>query len=234
MMLHELTRNALAYVSWLAFLMAAVLAVLATRRESRKTLAFVATALLLTGMASFRLPGRGGADGFFNDQGEKFFPRFDDSLAATALEVVGYDPQTASATAFKVMQKDGRWVIPSHSDYPADAKDRLVKTATGVIDLTKDTIRSDRPEDHKIFGVLDPKDPKATAVEGLGKRVTLYNKSGEVLADFIIGKEVPGHPNQRYVRVPGKTRTYGVNVNVDLSTRFSDWIETNLLKLQPS
>ncbi len=39
------------------------------------------------------------------------------------------------------------------------------------------------------------------------------------------------HPDQRYVRVPGQKRIYGVNVKVDLSTRFADWIETNLLKL---
>jgi hypothetical protein len=38
----------------------------------------------------------------------------------------------------------------------------------------------------------------------------------------------------RYVRTPGSKRTYGVNVKAELSTRFSDWIETNLLKLEPS
>jgi len=38
----------------------------------------------------------------------------------------------------------------------------------------------------------------------------------------------------RYVRVPNSKRTYGVNVKVDLSTRFADWIETNLLKLDAS
>ena len=38
----------------------------------------------------------------------------------------------------------------------------------------------------------------------------------------------------RYVRVPGQKRTYGVNVKVDLSTKFADWIETNLLKVDSS
>ena len=129
--------------------------------------------------------------------------------------------------------RDGKWVIPSHYDYPADAKQRLVDTATGVIGLTKDSIRSDRVEDHEAFGVLDPLDLKATSLTGIGKHVTL--KEGEkVLADFVIGKEVKDHPEQRYVRVPGQKRTYGVNVKVDLSTRFADWIETNLLKLTAS
>ena len=70
-----------------------------------------------------------------------------------------------------------------------------------------------------------------TLTKGRGKRVTLRNKSDELLADFIIGKEVPDRQDQRFVRVPGQKRTYGVNVKVDLSTRFADWIETNLLKV---
>jgi hypothetical protein len=61
--------------------------------------------------------------------------------------------------------------------------------------------------------------------------VTLRDKSEKVLADFIIGNEVRDRPGQRYVRVPGQKRTYGVNVKAELSTRFADWIETNLLKL---
>src|SRR5262249_30979254 len=43
------------------------------------------------------------------------------------------------------------------------------------------------------------------------------------------GKE--GSGGQRYVRVPDQKRTYGVTVKADLSTRFADWIETNLLKV---
>ena len=205
--------------------------------ELNKTLAFAAVALVLMGAAFYRVPDRTGLNQTFNDQGQPFFPDFKDPLASTDLEVVDYDPTTATASRFKVMLKDGKWVIPSHYNYPADAKDRLAKTAAGVMDLTKDTIRSDRPEDHEDLGVIDPLDAKTTSLKGRGKRVTLRDKSEKVLADFIIGKEVarPAEGSdatpQRYVRVPGQKRTYGVNVKVDLSTRFADWIETNLLKL---
>jgi hypothetical protein len=198
--------------------------------ELRKTLAFVVVALLLTGAAIVRVPDRTGANAAFNDQGQPFFPDFKDPFACTDLEVVEYDSSTASARQFKVMFKNGKWVIPSHHNYPADAKDRLSKTASGVTDLVKDTIRSDRVDDHEALGVLDPLDLKAS-LKGRGKRVTLRDKSEKVLADLIIGNEVRDRPGQRYVRVPGQKRTYGVNVKVDLSTRFSDWIETNLLKL---
>jgi hypothetical protein len=168
--------------------------------------------------------------GDFNDQGKKFFEDFDPNACAT-MEVIDYDPVTAQVLPFKVTYQNGKWTIPSHYDYPADAKQRLVDTATGVVGLTKDSIRSDLPEDHKKFEVIDPLDTKANTLTGIGKRVTLKDASDKVLADFIIGKEVKNHPDQRYVRVPGQNRTYGVNVKVDLSTRFADWIETNLLKL---
>ena len=73
---------------------------------------------------------------------------------------IDYDPSTARLARFKVMFKDGKWVIPSHYNYPADAKDRLAKTAAGVMDLTKDTIRSDRVEDQEEMGVIDPLDTR--------------------------------------------------------------------------
>jgi hypothetical protein len=142
-----------------------------------------------------------------------------------------YDPSTGTLSPFKVMLKNGKWVIPSYHEYPADAKDRLANTAAGVIGLTKDTIRSDRVDDWEEMGVIDPGDEKATTLKGRGKRVTLRDSSGKVLADFIIGNEIRDRSGQRYVRVPDEKRTYGVNVKVDLSTKFADWIETNLLKI---
>lgn len=199
-----------------------------------KTISFVVAALVLVVAAWLSTPSQYASEEVFTDQGQPFFPNFKNPLDCTSLEVIDYDSSTATATPFKVMLKDGKWVIPSHHNYPADAKDRLAKTAAGVIDLRKDTFRSDQTEDHEELGVIDPLDAKTTSLRGRGKRVTLRNKAGEVLADFIIGKEVPGRPDQRFVRVPGQKRTYGVNVKVDLSTRFADWIETNLLKVDAS
>jgi hypothetical protein len=203
-----------------------------------KTLTFVAVGLVLTGAAVYGTRDRVVKNAQFNDQGQRFFPEFNDPLQCTDLEVVSFDPTTASATKFRVMLKNNRWVIPSHYDYPADARDRLSKTAGAVMDLTKDTIRSDRVEDQVALGVLDPLDGKTTSLEGRGKRVTLRDKSEKVLGDFVIGSDIKGTErskegggSQKYVRVPDQKRTYGVAVKADLSTRFADWIETNLLKV---
>jgi hypothetical protein len=202
--------------------------------ELRKTLTFVAVALVLTGAAVVTTRDRTALNETFNDQGQLFFPEFKDPLTCTDLEVVDFEPSTATASRFRVMFKDNKWVIPSHYDYPADARDRLSKTAAAVMDLAKDTIRSDRPEDQEAMDVIDPLDTKITTLKGRGKRVTLRDRSEKVLADFIIGNEIKDRSGQRYVRVPGQKRTYGVKVKADLSTRFADWIETNLLKLDAS
>jgi hypothetical protein len=201
--------------------------------EWPKTLAFAAVAALTAGVAlTLDTFDRRVADKVFDDQGEAFFASFSDPLMAQAMEVVEYDPDTATVRPFQVQQKNGRWSIPSHYDYPAEAKDRLAKTAAGVIDLKKDTIRSDDVSDHEALGVIDPLDTKTTTLKGRGKRVTLRKQAGgEVLADLIIGNEVRERPGQRFVRLPGSPRTYGTNINADLSTRFADWIRQDLLEL---
>jgi hypothetical protein len=210
-------------------------------REIWKTLCFIGVALALTGAAVVTTRDRSIRNETFNDQGTAFFPEFKDPLACTDLEVVDFDASTATATRFRVMFKDKKWVIPSHHNYPADARDRLSKTAGAVMDLKKDTIRSEGTEDtQESMGVIDPLDAKASALKGRGKRVTLRDASEKVVADFIIGNEIKGNERkegsgaQRYVRVPGQKQIYGVNVKADLSTRFADWIETNLLKVEAS
>src|SRR5438046_2901355 len=192
--------------------------------ELLKTLTFIAVALVLTGAAFVTTRDRSQRNARFDDQGQAFFPEFTDPLACTDLEVVSFDPSTATATRFRVMWKDKKWVIPSHYDYPADARDRLSKTAAAVTDLTKDTIRSDDVRDQEAMGVIDPLDAKTRTLQGRGKRVTLRDATEKVLADFIIGNEIKGTERkdsagaaQRYVRVPDQKRTYGVNVKADLS-----------------
>jgi len=63
-------------------------------------------------------------------------------------------------------------------------------------------------------------------------RVTLRDKSGNPLADLIIGKEVPDRKELRYVRRANEDPVYEVRMRTDkLSANFGDWIEKDLLKL---
>ncbi|MCA9657595.1 MAG: DUF4340 domain-containing protein, partial [Myxococcales bacterium] len=124
---------------------------------------------------------------------------------------------------------DGRWVIPSHNDYPADGTERMGKAAASFIDVRRDIVRSDRAEDHAAFGVEDP--DKADA-SGRGQRVTIKDASGGTLVDVILGKMVDDKPGYRYVRFPGQKRVYASKLKVDVSTEFTDWIEKDLLKIE--
>jgi len=201
--------------------------------EKRKTIFFGGAAIVLLLLVLITSP-RSVTPEAFLDQGEAFFPEFTDPNQATSLEVIDYDEATGEALPFKVLLKDGKWSIPSHHDYPADGKDRLAKTAAGVIDIKKDDFRTNNVADHEACGVIDPLDETETSLEGRGTRVTLKAENDKVLADFIIGKEIPDRTGFRFVRVPEQKRVYMVRMNIDISTKFSDWIEPDLLQVTKS
>lgn len=196
--------------------------------EARKTTAYVAAALALAGTAWITAP-RKPVPAAFSDRGQTFFPDFQDPNAATTLEVVEFDEATASARPFKVTNQKGRWTIPSHHNYPADGKERLAKTAAAVIALVKDDVRTDNAADHEACGVVDPLEAKAAALKGRGRRVTIKGDKDKVLADLIVGKPVPERDGFRFVRLPGAKRVYAARMDTDVSTKFEDWIERDLL-----
>jgi hypothetical protein len=194
-----------------------------------KTLAGVA---ILLAVVAFVTAPRNVTPSAFLDQGEPFFPDFQDPNEAKSLEVIEFDEETASARPFKVTNHDGIWTIPSHYDYPADGKDRLAKTAAGIITIVKDDFRSDNVADHAALGVVDPLDDTTTNLQGRGKRVTIRGENDVVLADLIIGKEVEGREGFHFVRVPTQKRVYAAKSDVDISTKFEDWIEGDLLQVE--
>ena len=123
--------------------------------------------------------------------GKKLFPDFENPLAAKSLEVVTFNEDNATIRDFKVAQTKGVWSIPSHSNYPADAKEHMAKAATALMDLKVLSVASDRPGDQKTYGVITP-DPEELKVgmTGVGTRVTVRDGEDKVLADLVIGKTV--------------------------------------------
>ena len=200
--------------------------------ETTRTLYFVLAAVVAATAAIVVDPSKSTPD-IFDDVGEVFFEDFTDPQAPTSIEVIDYDESTATATPLKVEFADNKWVIPSHHSYPADAEERLATTAAALIELRKDRVVSDLAQDHADYSVVDPLDDQATSLAGRGKRVKILDGESSVLADFIVGKEVDGKRGYRYMRVPGQKRTYEVKTEADVSARFQDWIETDLLKVSP-
>lgn len=199
--------------------------------EMMKTAAIAGGAVALAILASTMGPKEIKND-LFSDQGQVFFPQFTDPNAAVDLEVTQFLEGQAEAVKFAVRRDaEGRWTIPSHGNYPADAKDRMGKAAALLIGLKKDNCVGERKEDEVAYGVVDPLDGGADT-KGRGTRVTMKDSAGNVLADLIVGKEVEKKMQVRYLRVPGKKRVYAAKLDGEVSTKFADWIETDLLKAQ--
>jgi hypothetical protein len=163
--------------------------------------------------------------------GEEFYADFKNPNDATGVTVVTFDEAQGKPKAFSVEFKDGIWTIPSHHNYPADGAERLAKTAASAIGIKRDEVRSSSSEDYVELGVVDPLDPDVAKVKGRGQRITL--KKGEtVLCDLIIGKGVKNRTGYYYVRKPDEKSTYVAKLDIDVSTKFADWVETDLLKVE--
>lgn len=205
--------------------------------ESTKTVAFVGLAGVVALTVWFTWPASLELDPE-DVRGQRLFPDFDDPLAATSMDIVEFDEATSTVRPFQVAQldtKDGkkRWSIPSHEDYPADAEKQLADAAAGLMGLEILDMTSDKPGDHELYGVIDPdlKTLEAGAA-GVGTRVVMRDTNGKELLALIIGKEVPDRDGLRFIRRPGEDQVFTTAVRTDkLSTKFEDWIEEDLLKL---
>ncbi len=165
--------------------------------------------------------------------GEEFYPDFQDPTKATALRVAAYDKDEAKVKVFNVEFKDGLWRIPSHHFYPADGEEQLARTAASVVGIKRGTFAGKTPTDHKRMGVLDPLDESITGTEGRGSRITLY-QGEKALVDLIINKQEDSESGY-YVRKAGDPQVYRAELsNLQISTKFADWIEPDLLKLERS
>ena len=211
---------------------------------TNRTLTFVAVAAFaVLSAVGVKYINRPIVNGDFADVGQEFFSGFTDPLKAASLSVAKYDGEAREPLAFAVKQNDkGLWVIPSHHDYPAEAADRLARTAASFIGAKKMALKSRSKDDWGRYGVADPEDDVAVDPDGKegekdesrGTRVTLRDSGGNPLVDLIIGKPVEGRNQNYYVRQPEKNNVYIAEISADLSAKFSDWIEPDLLKLNQS
>jgi hypothetical protein len=203
--------------------------------ENVKTLAFIIVALAAVALAAFTAWSPGGAELAEDMRGQELFPDFKQPLDVASLEIITFDEDTATVHPFMVAEAEVKgktyWVIPSHDNYPADAKDQVAAAAAGLMGLKALEVVSENIGDQREYGVVDP-DSKTLKVgdTGVGRRVVMRDKAGKELLSLVIGKEVAGQAGQVYVRKPGEDQIYVVEARTDrLSTKFEDWIERNLL-----
>ncbi len=218
-------------------------------KDNLKTVLFVLTAFAMLGMAGWAYTNSKPVKiDDFELVGQPFFEGFNGAATAKSLEVSAVNPDTATVEQFKVEEDDGLWRIPSHHNYPAEAADRLAATATSVIGLTRDSLVGRIKGDHERFGVMDPLDEEARDPEFTGQRISIKDDAGDIMVDLIVGKQADeviqnpsgsfdqtgGSKKVYYVRRPDENQTYKVELDIDLSTRFADWIRPDLLQIEPT
>ncbi|HEX5102185.1 MAG TPA: DUF4340 domain-containing protein, partial [Pirellulaceae bacterium] len=131
--------------------------------------------------------------------------------------------------------ENGRWVIASHQNYPADAENQMRDAAAGLIDIKGLAVASDVGGDHELYGVVEPDQSKLKVGDkGVGTLVAMQDEKGNDLMRLVVGKPVEGAAGHHFVRKPAEERVWVAELNLDkLSTEFDKWIEKDLLKLSP-
>jgi hypothetical protein len=170
------------------------------------------------------------------------FPDFADAAKAASLEIVSFDDELATLKPFKVVKSGGVWVLPSHENYPADAKEQLAAAATELVERPILEVVTTLPGEHETYGVVEPDAEKIkVGSTGVGQLVEVRDASGNKLARLIIGKEdkrpasaAASGRSLRFVRRAGQDPVYRVELDTGkFTSRFDDWIEKDLLKLSP-
>lgn len=201
--------------------------------EGTKTISFICGAVLAVGIAFLARPQPPAGDAG-SPAGNLLNP-VKNPLSAAQMKIIEYVEDTAALREFEVAQVNGAWVIPSQQNYPADAVEQMADAATSVMNRKILGVATTNAGDHERYGVIEPKLDLSAGVRGVGMRVTMHDAKNDKLVDIVVGKPVKGQEGQRYVREVGKDPVYIVELDPSrLSTNFGDWIEKDLLKLNPS
>ena len=199
-------------------------------KETVKTIIFFVIACVSIALATLLAPKQVNED--FNDLGTEFFPNYKNPLDAHSLEITTFNPKSASSETFSLQLKNGRWTLPSHYNYPTDAGPRMEKLAAKLIGLKRDEIRTRISADHQSLAVVAPDDASVSSLTGRGTHVVLKDKNSNILCEYIIGNKVPKRQsNFNFVRLAKQNIVYAVRNDVELSTKFDDWVQTNLLEI---
>jgi hypothetical protein len=155
--------------------------------------------------------------------------------APKRLKIIKYDGDTGTAREFEVAEENGLWQIPSKQGYPADATQQMADAATCLMDREILRIAATTANEHAQLGVIDPTAAKLTTdAKNVGTRVIMSDNNNAVLTDMIVGKKVKDSEGQYYVRNTNQDVVYVVDIDPKkLSTKFDDWIEDDLLKINP-
>lgn len=204
--------------------------------EEAKTATFWVVALVMAALAAFVTWPRPIESEESVQIGKALFEDFIDPLVTSSLRIVTFDSEQSAISEFEVAKdNEGVWRIPTHAGYIADAEEQMQKAATLFLDNRILDVSTTNREDHASFGVVNPTSGSVrVGSQGVGRLVTIKDSKGATLVSLVVGNEVEGREGQRYVRRPAQDIVYAVELDDSaLTTRFTDWIEDDLLQLNP-
>lgn len=201
--------------------------------ENSKTILFIAAAVACVALAFYTAPDARDPSSQGSKMGQALFESFD-PRSATGIEIVEIDEDDLVSKSIEVSQTEKGWLIkrPGKVDYPANADNQVKNVSSLLFDLRIIDQAAEGAGEHANFGVLDPSKANPSDA-GIGKMIALKNNTGANLAQLIIGNEVEGLSNTRFVRKPEENAVYRVelqNVN-DVTTKFVDWVEKDFLDI---
>jgi hypothetical protein len=199
--------------------------------ETAKTLTFMAAGAVALLAAFAVVPGGNSlnVDEYVGQRLNEF-----DVDKPKRLKIVKFDAETATPHEFEVAEDEGLWTIPSKDGYPADATTQMAEAANCLIDREILRVASTSRSEHAALGVINPSNAKLSSeADGVGTRV-IMSDNNNVLTDMIVGKPVRDAEGQYHVRNTEQDIVYVVELDPSkLTTRFEDWIEDDLLKINP-
>ena len=202
--------------------------------DSLKTAVFFLAALVVLIPAVYlSLPER---ETFQSSQmiNQVLFPELTNVMDVGALAIQATE-KSGTTRNLEVKKIGGQWILSSFSGYPANAQNRMVDVVSALSGLEVLRVVGEDETTRAQCGVLTSEEAPSAEPSELGTRITIRSPQDKMLLDLILGHEVEEGSGKYYVRRAGQNPVYVVNMDPSrLSANFIDWIETDLLKIQPS
>jgi hypothetical protein len=163
----------------------------------------------------------------FSGQREGTFKTELIQVDTNAVASIAINPPGEERPAFTLKKEEGQWLVTQH-ELTVKADQRAVQELLAALALIKTQyIAAKGQSEWAAYEVS----------EELGHRIQVYNKSGKVLEDFILGK-LDMNPQQQsittFIRLKGQNEIYAVDgmLSMSLGRGFEEYRTRELIKMK--
>lgn len=150
------------------------------------------------------------------------------------LRIVAWDARQLQTRIMEIEKQGQDWVLPQHYQYPADAGARVGELAGTLLHLELGRSLGNDVSLWNEFHLHDPLNSETDGTHHHGHRVSLWTADSQAVLDIIVGARIPGSDSRRYMRFVDDNRCFAIDFDQALPTRFSDWVDTTLLPINPN